>query len=60
MSDPSGHPRWDGERTVPYGHTAAFAFADALLALEEIDRQDIVGRLRMRWPEVNTDERNYP
>ena len=32
--------------------TAEFAFADALLALEEIGRKDIADRLRKRWPEV--------
>jgi hypothetical protein len=36
--------------------TAEFAFADALLALEEEGLKEIADRLRARWPEVRTEE----
>ena len=34
--------------------TANYAFADALLALEEIGHKDIADRLRERWADVIT------
>ena len=32
------------------------AFADALLALDELDHQDVSERLRERWPETKESE----
>jgi hypothetical protein len=33
--------------------TPAWAFTDALLALQELGHQDVADRLRARWPEVD-------
>ena len=37
--------------------TVAWAFQDALLALEETDQKEVADRLRIRWPEASIERR---